>query len=297
MMDPAKEGQTLTLPDGRKLGYLTVGEGKPVFYFHGIPSSRLDVLFLTRIASTRKLQVIGVDRPGFGLSTYKKMESLSSFASDLNYLANNLSINKFAILGWSMGGPWAISYAAQYPEFVSKILVVGSPSLPIETEMEGTSNTALRLGFRFPGIAKRVMRERMEIFLRADKDLTSFKLTADWRKLLDALPDADAKFNQDESFTATMIHSNAEAYRQKELSIEAQLREMQLTLKPWDTPLSKIPADLLHIWHGTEDRNVPVDNAYLNAKRIPGSTLIIFEGKGHWLLLDNLEKMADLLNS
>lgn len=297
MMVSAKEDQTLTLPDGRKLGYLIVGEGKPVFYFHGIPSSRLDVLFFKEIASSRQLQVIGVDRPGFGLSTYKQMESLSSFASDLNHLANYLSISKFALVGWSMGGPWAISYAAQYPEYVSRTLVVGSPSLPVETDLEGTGNIALKLGLRFPSVAKRTMRERMEVFLRADRDVALFKSTADWKKLLDALPEADAKFNQDESFTAAMIHSNAEAYRQGELSVEAQLREMQLALKPWDAPISRIPSGLLHIWHGTEDRNVPVDNAYLNAKRFPGSRLEIFEGKGHWLWLDNLEKLGDLLNS
>jgi len=32
MSEKLKEGHTITLPDGRKLGYLIVGAGKPVFY-------------------------------------------------------------------------------------------------------------------------------------------------------------------------------------------------------------------------------------------------------------------------
>lgn len=38
--DSMEQGETITLPDGRNLGYLIVGEGKPVFYFHGFPGSR-----------------------------------------------------------------------------------------------------------------------------------------------------------------------------------------------------------------------------------------------------------------
>ena len=38
--------QTFSLPDGRQLGYCIVGEGKPVLYFHGTASSRLETLLL-----------------------------------------------------------------------------------------------------------------------------------------------------------------------------------------------------------------------------------------------------------
>ena len=53
------EGLTITLPDGRELGYLTVGEGKSILYFHGQPSSRLDVLYLKEYANSRGLKIIG----------------------------------------------------------------------------------------------------------------------------------------------------------------------------------------------------------------------------------------------
>ena len=127
-----EEGQTIALPDGRSLGYLEVGEGKPVLYFHGIPTSRLDVLLLKEIAQSRHLRIIGVDRPGFGLSTFAHRKSLRDFVADIDFLVDSLHIGKFALLGWSAGGPHLITYAALFPERVTCALVVGSVSMPCE---------------------------------------------------------------------------------------------------------------------------------------------------------------------
>ena len=43
-MGSDRSDQTIKLKDGRTLGYAEYGapEGKPVFYFHGFPGSRLD---------------------------------------------------------------------------------------------------------------------------------------------------------------------------------------------------------------------------------------------------------------
>ncbi len=79
--------QTLSLPDGRKLGYTTIGTGKPVIYFHGTASSRLEVLLLGQLAESG-LRLIGVDRPGYGLSTYTPRRGLTDFNGDLTCLAD-----------------------------------------------------------------------------------------------------------------------------------------------------------------------------------------------------------------
>jgi hypothetical protein len=42
--------QILTLPDERHLGYIVEGKGKPVIYFHGTASSRLEILLLKEFA-------------------------------------------------------------------------------------------------------------------------------------------------------------------------------------------------------------------------------------------------------
>ena len=68
----------LTLKDGRSLGYTEHGvqEGKPIFYFHGFPGSRLDWLFSDANNSATRLnaRIIAVDRPGMGLSDFRVAE-------------------------------------------------------------------------------------------------------------------------------------------------------------------------------------------------------------------------------
>jgi len=68
-------------------------------------------------------------------------------------------------------------------------------------------------------------------------------------------------------------------------------------MKPWDTPVAQIPVGMFHIWHGTDDKNVPVMNAKRIANAIPGAHLEIFEGKGHFVWLDNLEKLGEELDT
>ncbi len=65
----------------------------------------------------------------------------------------------------------------------------------------------------------------------------------------------------------------------------------------WDVDLSKIPSGLVHIWHGTADKNVPIRNAYENAEAIPGAHLEIFEDEGHTLIFNNLRKLGEILSS
>jgi len=135
------------------------------------------------------------------------------------------------------------------------------------------------------------------MLLKAIKDANSFLKSREWKRLLEALPKEYAKFHADQSFTIGMLRSNVEAYRQGNDSIRAAFQEYQLWMKPWDVDLSRIPAGLVHIWHGNDDKHVSVANAHRNAKAIPRARLEIFEGKGHWVWLDNLKRPCEILSS
>ena len=64
--------QQFLLSSGYKLGYDEYGPavGKPLFYFHGSPSSRLEFKLFVDEAMLQSLnvRVIAVGRPGMGLS-------------------------------------------------------------------------------------------------------------------------------------------------------------------------------------------------------------------------------------
>jgi pimeloyl-ACP methyl ester carboxylesterase len=70
MMIQNKTNQTLKLKDGRTLGFAEYGDsqGKPIFEFHGNPSSRLGSGLFDETAKRMGIRVIGIDRPGMGMS-------------------------------------------------------------------------------------------------------------------------------------------------------------------------------------------------------------------------------------
>ncbi len=74
MSNVDKTALTIQLKDGRKLGYAEFGnpKGKPIFHFNGFPGSRLEPLLLEDKIKGKGVRFIGVDRPGLGLSDFKK---------------------------------------------------------------------------------------------------------------------------------------------------------------------------------------------------------------------------------
>jgi pimeloyl-ACP methyl ester carboxylesterase len=291
-----EEGETVSLPDGRDLGYLIAGEGKPVFYFHGLPGSRLDVLFQKGIGS-KHLQMIGVDRPGFGLSTFAPNRRASDFAADISHLANHLEIEEFALLGFSGGAHYAITCAALLAEHVTRALVISGLSLPVDTsEMSRTNKLLLQLG-TMPIVGTWLQKKQRDMILKIAKDPDAFMESEQGKNMLENVPKEEAKLLLDPELRNVYFRTSVEAYRQGSDSIKAMIQEAKLMKKGWEVDLSKIPSGLVQIWHGTADKSAPVNNAYKNAKAIPGAHLETFEGGGHAVLFDNLGKLGEILGS
>jgi pimeloyl-ACP methyl ester carboxylesterase len=287
-------GKTFSLPDGRQLGYCVVGEGKPVLYFHGTASSRLEVLLLEEFAFANGLQIIGVDRPGFGLSTFTSRKSLSDFASDADLLVESLGFDRVAVLGWSGGGVFALGYVALFPERVNMAVVVGAPALPFDVAT-AHNNSLARFALKFPWLGLLALYWMRAQVLRANVDVDKFLTSREGRNLLKGWSSADVKFFSDRAWLALMYGSLAEAFRQGNQSVKAVLQEHMLFMKPWNVPLSGIPRGKVFVWQGAADKTCRVDNAFRLARAVPGVQLEVFLGKGHCVMFDNLGKLSELL--
>jgi pimeloyl-ACP methyl ester carboxylesterase len=99
----------LRLRDGRRLAYREYGasEGVPVFFFHGWPGSRLDFAPNEGAARDAGARVIAVDRPGIGESDPQPGRQVLDWPRDVSELADSLGVERFAVLGFSFGGPYA----------------------------------------------------------------------------------------------------------------------------------------------------------------------------------------------
>src|SRR3989344_906865 len=127
-MSEQENDHIIKLKDGRKLAYAEYGdpEGQPLFFLHGWPSSRMHGRRMGEAASKLKIRIITPDRPGYGLYDYKENRTLLDYPDDILELADQLKIEKFAVVGVSGGGPYAAVCAYKIPKRITKVgIVVG----------------------------------------------------------------------------------------------------------------------------------------------------------------------------
>src|SRR3954462_7076760 len=125
----APPDQEHRLPDGRSLAYCEYGvpDGVPVFNFHGLPGSRIDTRIIAEEARSAGLRLIAADRPGIGRSDpVRGKRTYAGWAQDIASLADALGIERFSVVGYSCGGPYALAVAAELPERVERVGLVSS---------------------------------------------------------------------------------------------------------------------------------------------------------------------------
>ena len=124
------------LPDGRRLAYAEWGDGggTPILFFHAVPGSRL--WFEEPTTAGRGVKLVTVDRPGYGRSDSKEGASLLSWADDVEQLVDTLGIDRFAVVAWSMGGPYALAAAARLPGRVTRLGLASISHVPPDEQRE-----------------------------------------------------------------------------------------------------------------------------------------------------------------
>src|SRR4051794_21728963 len=108
---PVHEG-TVTLADGRRLGYASYGDqdGDTVFWFHGTPGARRQISpDVNDIADRRGVRVIILERPGVGESTPHLYDRVIDWAGDVEEVADHFGADRFALAGLSGGGPYVLA--------------------------------------------------------------------------------------------------------------------------------------------------------------------------------------------
>ncbi len=115
--------------NGRETSYLLASQTKdlpPVLFLHGTPGNALDWAWFLKKAASR-LSIFALDRPGFGVVD-KKPPVLEQ---DIETLREALALafehgEKVVVVGHSLGGGLAAKLAAEYPEMVKGLVLVGA---------------------------------------------------------------------------------------------------------------------------------------------------------------------------
>lgn len=283
--------ERVRLPDGRWLGCCSVGDpsGPVVFHQHGGPSSRLEVRLMAEAAKKAGVRVIGVDRPGIGQSTPHPGRRLRQWAQDILALADRLGIERFAVTGWSEGGPWALSCAAGLPgDRLKQVVSVAGGSYGAfgDNSAWQSLNPADRLGgwlcLHFhPGF--RLMYDALEW------DAVHFPGQY-LKQLQAAVNDYDRAFFGDPAVSRLFLDASRECFRQGSSGL---VEDATLLYRDWGVEWSRVAVPV-SFWQGTDDRLVPATINKPIADAIPGATWNIVEGAGHCVMLGEVDAILTI---
>jgi len=97
---------------------------------HGGLACRLDVAAADGVAREAAIRLISADRPGIGLSDPQPGRTVVDWAADAEELAKHLGVERFAALGWSMGGQYAAAVGYALRSRVNRVAIIAG-ALPL----------------------------------------------------------------------------------------------------------------------------------------------------------------------
>ena len=111
--------------------------GVPVLFVHSFGGSTLH--WSSQLEHLRKTRrAIAFDLRGHGQSTAPADSNytVDAFSADIATVADSLRLDKFILVGHSLGGAAAIAYAGKYPDRVKGLVLVGTPGKTPPTQVE-----------------------------------------------------------------------------------------------------------------------------------------------------------------
>ena len=290
LLAPLIEG-TVTLEDGRRLGFAEFGRphGRAVLWMHGTPGARRQIPQAARLAAAElDLRLIGIDRPGVGLSTPHRYGELADFPADLTFLLDRLGIEDFAMLGLSGGGPYVLACANALPGRMKVGGVLGgvAPTVGPDAAEGGIVGLAARFapligGLRVP------LGWMMATFFWSTRPVAvpAFRLYAHFSpegdKLVFARPEIQAMLLDD------LLMGGRPGLR-------APLYDVLLFGREWGFSVRDISVPI-HWWHGDADHIVPLAHGRHVADLLPNAEFYVRHGESHMGTLGAAEEILGTL--
>ena len=266
--------------DGRALAFREYGapDGAPVFYFHGWPGSRLDFAANHGAAVAAGVRVIAVDRPGMGGSDGQRGRRVLDWPADVAAVADALGLDRFAVIGFSFGGPYARACGYALAERVTRVILVSTVG-PLDDPAAGAAllPPALRLTL---ALARRSPALALPLVWRSARQTRGGAVD---RGLPDWMSPADAAVLSRPEVAACLQASTIECFRR---GLRGATQDSAVVAHGEGFSLEDIATEV-QIWHGEDDRSDPVAMARSQERRIPRASARYVEDGGHLILFSH----------
>lgn len=281
------------VPDGRWLAVEVTGalDGSPVFLMHGTPGSRSGPKPRGIVLYRLGVRLISYDRPGYGGSDRHENRSVADAAADVAAIADDLGIDRFAVVGRSGGGPHALACAALLPRRVTRAAVLvglapaNAPDLDWYSGM-GESNvddystvdndaSAIALSLTTRAAHTRQDPESMVRFLRPS-------LSASDRRVVD-----------DVAMRRLLAATWAEAVQH---GAEGWIDDVLALRRNWGFDVRSVNCRV-RLWHGEDDTFSPVGHTRWLAAQIRNAELEVQPGAAHFNAVEMLPQTLTWLTA
>jgi pimeloyl-ACP methyl ester carboxylesterase len=230
-------------------------DGIPIVLIHGSMGS-LHMWEGWARELAKQARLISVDLPGHGLTgAWPRDEyTIEAYTDFIEVLVDTLNLDRFVLVGHSMGGAVAWNFAATRPDRVSQLILVDAAGYP---RAGGEAPLPTRLA-RTPVVGE------IGIYFKPER-LVRRSLEEVYADPAMVTPDRIRRYAELQRFPG-----NREATLQR-----------SRTQEPLDpTPLKRLDVPTLILWGG-KDRWVPTADAFRFQGDIKGAQLEIFEALGH----------------
>ncbi|KZP22785.1 putative hydrolase [Athelia psychrophila] len=253
--------------------------GKPIHAEVSGPESAPAILFIHGLGGSLNfyhpaISALGLDKThrlvlfdleGHGRSPLSSSElSIAGFAADAKALLDHLGLKKAHVVGHSMGGLVATTFAATYPDVVDNLLLVGATKSFAEAgkqALTGRAKTVRESGL--DPVAAQILVGGLAELTKSSKPLVK-----SYVKL-------------------SITTSPPEGYALACLGLAAAS----------EPDYSKISAGKTVILAGKEDKTSPAATTEFLHEQIKGSEIIWLENVGHWHGVEDVEGTANALKS
>lgn len=255
----------------------TAGEGTPLVLMHGGgPGASALANYRDNLPAFAGFRAVLPDQPGFGASYRPSAaeladRSITEIAVDATFqVLDALGVDRFHLLGNSLGGATALGMAIAQPARVRRLVLMapGGGWLPTgPTPTEGQKAMFRYYNGDGPSFAK------MKNFVGT--------MVADSRRFDDA--------NIAARYEASLDPSHAEFYHRYNAAFAARGG-----MDPLWKDLDRITAPTLLVW-GRDDRTITLDGAGLMLAKIRDVQLHVFGRCGHWVQVERKAEFERLV--
>lgn len=215
-------------------------------------------------------RVILMDCPGFNKSGPLVTAAPRGLvnARAVNALMDALDLDKAHLVGNSMGGLTALTFALEYPQRTDRLVLMGSAGLG-QSLIQPSPQEGIKLLMKlYQQPSEQTLREMIDIFVFDPSQMTEEMIQG----RLKAMQDGDEHLGN---------------------FVESQQRNPQSLFVDLTPRLGEIQAKTLVIW-GRDDRFVPLDNGLKLVWGLPHADLHIFGRCGHWAQWEHADKFNQL---